>query len=57
MNRLTNPKAHMLFGIPRKPVGAGCPSADLAFSIGVAFVATYTFNTMADAGRAVVVIG
>ena len=39
MNRLTKPKAQMLFGIARKPVGAGRPSADLAFFIGVAFVA------------------
>jgi len=29
----------------------------LAFSIGVALAATYTFNTMADAGRAVMIIG
>ena len=55
MNRLTNPNAQMLFGIPREPVGTGCPSADLAFSIGVAFVATYNSNTMADTGQVVLV--
>lgn len=55
MNRLTKPKAQMLFGIARKPVGAGRPSADLAFFIGVAFVAKYTSNTMVDTGRVVLV--
>jgi len=38
-----------------KPVGAGRPSADLAFFIGVAFVAKYTSNTMVDTGRVVLV--
>ena len=51
MNRLTKPKAQMLPGIARKPVGAGRGSADWAFFIGVALVARYTSTTTADKGR------
>ena len=39
MNRLTKPKAQMLFGIARNPFAAGGTPAERAWFIGVAFVA------------------
>ena len=56
MNRLTKPRAQMLFGIARKPARPGRLSGDLAVFIGVVFGAGYASNTMADTGRAVLVI-
>lgn len=55
MNKLTKPKAQMVFGMARKPVRAGRLSGDLAFFIGVVFGAGYASNTMADPERVVLV--